>query len=58
VYRRRNACFTKVTQRRPNFIINIVRNKSLFKEIPGVAERSGARGKNVFKDIPGYGIRS
>jgi len=58
VYRRRNVYFIKVTQRRFNSTINIVRNKNLFKGIPGVAERSDARGKNALKDIPGYNIRS
>jgi len=47
VHRRRNACFTKIIQQRPNSTVNIVRSKSLFKGIPGMAERSGARGKNI-----------
>jgi len=32
--------------------------KSLFKKIPGIVKRSGARSKNIFKDKPGYNIRS
>jgi len=58
VYCRRNVYFIKIIQRQFNFIINIVKNKNLFKRIFEVAERSGARNKNILKNIFDYGIRS
>jgi len=58
VYRRRSVYFTKIIQRRPNFIINIVKNKSLFKKILEVVKRSDTRSKNILKNIPDYNIRN
>jgi len=58
VYRKRNVYFTKTIQRRSNFIINIIKSKSLFKKIFEVIKRSDVRNKNIFKNILGYNIRS